>query len=617
MNIKLLEIIKTPRNRLKMRFRGIREEDDNIAWIDGKWLNDVERAEQLRIYDEYYREVIFPTYGDDPTNWPIEAVERWVAYSRLERISRCMGDLLEFAIEYFSEARNPGNPGNWDGFDLTKKEDAAEFHREITDMMNRVSNEDTNAKVAVAAPRGHAKSSYLSKAFPIHELLYRRRRYMLLISETPKVAKANLDWIRDQIKYNKKLREDFGELLSEKDKANIQDNNEGFIAWERDGESRRQVALLESASVGGSIRGRNWNGMRPDLIVLDDLEDARSGGNASTPEQRSQLRDWFTQSVIPLGDPKGKRTAFVYMGTTVHHEALLMYVLHDRADFESKIYRAIINEPERMDLWEECRQIYINRENKERYNDAKTFYERNKDEMDRGTKVLWEEGKSIWDLMTWKWDNGSKAFNTEYMNNPIDEDSMIFNPNTFTYWDDDHPSKEFSHNEYIISIGVDMALGKERGDYSAISVVAKHKENGTINVIDSYGERLKVDEFIEVVVEKVLEWEPDVVAVESVAAQEFFADTLKFELANAGYPSYTRLKKIFSRNRKELRIEAMKPLIENGTLQFSRKHQLLLEQFERYGQGGHDDLPDSLEMAISATNEGEPVVRTVKRMNRW
>src|SRR5690625_1330827 len=274
-----------------MRFRGIREEDDNIAWIDGKWVNDMERAEQLRIYDEYYREVIFPSYGDDPTNWPIEAVERWAAYSRLERVNRCMGDLLEFAIEYFSEARNEGNPGNWDGFDLTKKEDAAEFHREITDMMNRVSNEDTNAKVAVAAPRGHAKSSYLSKAFPIHELLYRRRRYMLLISETPKVAKANLDWIRDQIKYNRKLREDFGELLSERDKANIQDNNEGFIAWERDGESRHQVALLESASFGRAIRGVNSKLMRPYIIVLDILERSRLGVNAFKQQHRCAIRN--------------------------------------------------------------------------------------------------------------------------------------------------------------------------------------------------------------------------------------------------------------------------------------------------------------------------------------
>jgi len=483
--------------------------------------------------------------------------------------------------------------------------------------MNDVSNVITNDKVAVAAPRGHAKSSYLSKAFPLHELLYRRRRYTLLISETPKVAKGNLDWIRDQIKYNKKLRRDFGELLSPRDQANIQDNNEGFIAWTKDGDSKKQIALLESASVGGAIRGRNWNQTRPDLIVLDDLEDARPGGNASTPEQRASLKDWFTQSVIPLGDPKGERTAFVYMGTTVHYESLLMWVLHDRSDFKTKIYRALIKEPERQDLWEECRQIYIDRENPERGNDAKLFYEANKDEMLKGADVLWKDGKPLWELMTWKWDNGSKAFNTEYMNNPIDEESMIFNPQEFTYWDEAFPSKEFSHDEYIISVGVDMALGKERGDYSAVTVVAKHRDTGVVYVVDSYAERIKVDEFIKIIVDKVIEWQPDVVAVEAVAAQEFFADVLQNELVKAGYPAYTRLKKIYSRTRKELRIEALLPSIENKSLQFTRRHAILLEQFERYGQGGHDDAIDSLEMAVSAATEGQASVRTVKRMNRW
>src|SRR5699024_7159897 len=426
-----------------------------IAWIDGRWLSDSERNEHFEVYDAYYRDYVFPKYGDDPAEWPVEAIERFEEYERLERVRRCAGNLLEFSIEYFSDGRNEGNDGNWEGFDVTDVSEAAEFHRDITDLMNDVSNVNTNDKVAVAAPRGHAKSSYLSKAFPLHELLYRRRRYTLLISETPKVAKGNLDWIRDQIKYNEKLRADFGELLSPRDQANIQDNNEGFIAWTKDGESRKQIALLESASVGGAIRGRNWNQTRPDLIVLDDLEDARPGGNASTPEQREALRDWFTQSVIPLGDPKGERTAFVYMGTTVHYESLLMWVLHDRSDFKTKVFKAIISEAERQDLWEECRQIYIDRENPERGRDARDFYERNEEEMLRGSEVLWQDGKPLWELMTWKWDNGSKAFNTEYMNNPIDEDSMIFNPDSFTYWDDVEPTKEFPHSEYVISMGVD------------------------------------------------------------------------------------------------------------------------------------------------------------------
>ena len=546
-----------------------------------------------------------------------EYYEKATELERLERIHRCEVDTYEFALEYFSEGRNPGNAGNWEGFDITSKEEAPAFHVEMTDIIDKVSSEEKNAKVAVAAPRSHAKSTWYTKDFPIHQVVYRLRKYIIIISETPSVATANMEWIRGQLKYNEKLRRDFGGLLSPQDQANDKDNSEEFIAWHKEGEHKRQLTLVQAASTGQALRGRNWNGSRPDLIICDDLEDARPGGNASTPEQRDKLRDWFSQTVMALGDPKGERTAFVVVGTTVHFESLLMTILHKRSDFQSKVYRAIIDEPVRMDLWEECRQIYIERENANRLADADEFYQRNKDELLRGSKVLWGDVQPLYKLMRWKWDNGSKAFNTEYMNNPIDEDSMIFNPNTFTYWDDVNPSKEFPHSDYVISMGVDMALGKERGDYSAITVVAKHKETGIIYVVDSYGDRIKVGEFIGVNVDKVLEWQPDVIAVESVAAQEFFADTLKYELANEGYPSFTRMKKIYSRARKELRIEALLPIIENKTLQFSRNHSLLLEQFERYGQGSADDLPDSLEMAVSASTEREAVIRTVKRMNRW
>lgn len=521
-------------------------------------------------------------------------------------------------MEYFSEARNPGNDGNWEGFDIETKAHAPSFHLEMTDYIDEVSTTNTNAKVAIAAPRSHAKSTWFTKNFPISEVVYRKRKYIIIISETPTVAKANMEWIRNQLKFNRKLRDDFGPLLSPKDQSNITDNGEEFIAWHGDGHGgKRQLALMQAASTGQALRGRNWNGSRPDLIVCDDLEDARSGGNASTPEQRQKLSDWFAQTVMALGDPKGVRTAFVVVGTTVHFDSLLMNILYKRSDYEAKVYRAIIDEPTHADMWEECRQIYIDRENPDRQAEADSYYRRNKEKLLEGSRVLWGDVQSLYKLMKWKWDNGSKAFNTEYMNNPIDEDSMVFNPQEFTYWSDSHPTKEFPHSEYVVSIGVDMALGKQRGDYSAISVVAKNKETGITYVIDSYGDRIKVDEFIEVCVSKVMLWQPDVIAVESVAAQEFFADVLKTELTNAGYPAYTRLKKIYSRTRKELRIEALLPSIENKSLQFARKHSLLLEQFERYGQGSHDDLPDSLEMAVSASNESEVIVRTVKRMNRW
>lgn len=559
--------------------------------------------------------------GVDIASLPAEdqrAVDEQVAeLERLERINRCETSLLEFAIEYFSEARNPGNDGNWEDFDITEVAQAPAFHREISALMDDVSNVHVNDKVAEAAPRSHAKSTYLSKAFPIREICYRKRRYVITISETPTVSSANLDWISLQLKGNAKLRADFGPLMSAKQQENPKDNSSEFIAWEpREDGTKKLLTKVEAASTGQALRGRNWNGVRPDLIICDDLEDIKS--NAATPELRRKLKDWFAQTVMPLGGPKGKRTAFVYMGTTVHHEALLVDVLYNRSDFKSRVYRAVIEWPERMDLWEACRLVYKDpdRPKEDRVKEAQALYELNRAEMDRGCVVLWPEAQPIWKLMTWKWDNGAKAFNTEYMNNPVDEESMIFNPESFTYWDSGQLKEALSKyprpadTEFDVYMGVDFAMGKTRGDYSAITVIARHKKTGTKYVIDAFGERIKPDAFLRIIVDKALRYQPNAIAAEAQAAQEFFVTQLKSALKAAGYPSQTRVKEIYQRSRKGLRIEAMMPAIESGEIQFSRRHALLLEQFEMYPTGTHDDLPDALEMAVSIAKTGRKKVRS-------
>lgn len=591
-----------------------------MAWIiesggQGRWIERKERAELIATYTEYIKTVQQRLEdGLHVSEEDLIEVETLMdEVERLERIHRCEDDQLEFAIEYFSEARNPGNSGNWDGFDLEKREDAAKLHKELNAIMDEVSTTRRNAKIAVAIARGHGKSSWLSKAFPLKEVVYRKRKYIIVISETPSVSVPNLEWLASQLKHNAKLRKDFGPLLAPKQQENIRDNNVEFIAWEQRGEQRYPLTKVEAASTGQALRGRNWNGIRPDLIICDDLEDAKS--NAATPEQRAKLLDWIRSVVLPLGDPKGERTAYVVMGTTVHHDSALMHILYRRTDFDTKVFRALIEPPTNMDLWNQCREIYQNHDNPNRREDAERFYSENKEAMDEGAEVLWEEFQPIWKLKTWKWDNGSKAFNTEYQNNPIDEESMIFNPENFTYWDDINPSREFPHSEYTISIGVDVAMGKtDRGDYSAVVTTARNKETGVCYVIDAWGDKVHPDKFIEVVTDKVIEYEPDVIGVEAVALQEYFADSLSTYLQQRGYPTKRRLKKIHQRSRKELRIESMLPDIDTKKLQFSRKHTLLLEQMELFGQGSNDDLPDSLQMSLSVS---EDIKRTVRQKPWW
>ncbi|WP_232696167.1 phage terminase large subunit [Brevibacillus daliensis] len=581
-----------------------------IAWTNGKWLARSERKElidTLRLGTKNLRKKL-----DAGTLSADEGVQlrAWLTeLKRLERIHRAEVDLLYFAYEYFGEHYNPDNSGNWIPVTI---DEAPDFHRELCDIMNTVSNDVINAKIAWAAPRSHAKSSYLSKAFPLHEIVFRKRKYIVIISETPQVSTANMEWLGIQLKSNAKLRADFGSLLSLKQQENPKDNSSEFIAWETRENGPHMLTRVEAASTGQALRGRNWNGTRPDLIICDDLEGKK---NTNTAELRKELRDWFTQVVMPLGDPAGKKTAFVYMGTMVHAEANLRYVIEERSDFKSRLFKAIIEPPTRGDLWERCRAIYTDRENPNRAEDAEEFYAANRDEMDRGAVVLWPAVQPLWTLMKWKWDNGSKAFNTEYQNTPLDEESQVFVPERFTYWDKDYPNRDFTGNNYEIYMGIDFAMGKTRGDYSAIVTVARRKDTGGIYVIDAWGERVHPDEFMRVIVRKVMEYQPTAIAAESQAAQEFFVHKLKEALRREGYPSQTRVKEIKQRQRKQLRIEAMLPEIENGTIQFSRKHALLLEQFERYGSNSHDDLPDAQEMAVSIAKKGKK--RALKEKPAW
>ncbi|NYV68921.1 phage terminase large subunit [Bacillus sp. Gen3] len=528
--------------------------------------------------------------------------------TRLKRIHRAEVDLLYFALEYFSETHNEGNAGNWDDFELESTADAPSFHKEICADIDEVSNEIKNAKIAEAAPRSHGKSSYLSKATPLREVVYRKRKYIIIISETPTVSGPNLEWIAGQLKSNAKLREDFGPLLSPKQQMNIKDNSTEFIAWEPVGvEDKKQLTLVQAVSTGQALRGRNWNGGRPDLIICDDLEDIKT--NAATKELREKLKDWFTQSVMPLGDPKGKRTAFIVMGTVVHESSLLNDLLNNRPDFRSKKYKALIEEPDRMDLWDECRSIYLSDQIpiNEREQKAREFYESHKTEMDEGAVVLWPEVQPLWKLMAWKWANGSKAFNTEYQNEPRDEESQIFVPEKFRYFDE---SDLFDENGRPLPLDYfafwDVAVGKtSRADYNAIVTIGRNRLTGVIYVIDAWAKKCPSHEALSMAVEKIKQFRHSIFAVETIGAGHDLYRQLREKLAKERIYG-TNLKPIPHHNaKKEQRIEALEPLCESGFLRFKKHQSLLLEQLEQFPSGQYDDLPDATAGVISIIGGGK------------
>ncbi|MEK3817512.1 phage terminase large subunit [Bacillus sp. FSL K6-1284] len=579
-----------------------------MAYVDGKWLDREERQERIDLLTERVRKLVALIKAGKATEYHIDTFRKDKAeLTKLKRIHRSEDDMLYFFYEYFSEARNPGNPDNLVPTAEVDMNQAPDFHVKLSRILDSVSNKNRTARIAWAASRGHAKSAYLSNAFPVHEIVFRKRKMILIISETNAGSKKFIKWVANQLKYNLKLRDDFGVLLHEQKTRNEKDSEEAFLTT--------TGIKMEATSLGTQIRGFRNGSQRPDLIILDDLE-SRDSNN--TAELRQKAKDWLNQDLMPAYDPT--QTAVIFMGTLVHHDSLLNYVLNERRDFIKNKFPAIVSMPERMDLWAEFERIYREYDpTEEELAEMETadeekptpnaraaleYFEENREDMEKGVEVLWPSRFPITQLMLEKVNYGTKAFNTEFMNNPIDEESQLFKPETFCYYE----NIEFTPKKYDLYMGVDFAMGKERGDYSAVVTVAKHKSTGKIYVVDAWGDRVHPDVFLRVILNKVKIYQPSRIAAESQMAQEFFIDTLKRELQLEGYPAHSRVTKIQQRSRKELRIEALLQLIENGTLVFNRNHTLLLEQFERYGSRWHDDLPDALEMAVSISKRSKSVL---------
>lgn len=563
-----------------------------------KWLNYDERAEYLDQLHEEKRLLTELLKQDLAVESDLNRLAELLdEIERVERIHRGERDVLYFGMEYFSEDGNPGNPDNLipEGVNV---DNAADFHKELGRMLDDVTAGRAKRHIAWACPRRHAKTAWLSNIYVAHQVVYRLRKYIVLFSETTDVAGDFLTWSRYQLKLNEKLRKDFGELLHVKPSMNESDNKYEYITY--------SGTKVEGKGLGTQTRGLRHGSTRPDLFILDDLESEES---TNTSELIEKSKSWFSEEMLQA---LAKDGICIYLGTILCYGSLLHYVLEERRDFESRKFSAILNYAEREDLWKQWREIYRSDE-VDAVDKADAFYEANKDEMLRGSEILWPGYFSYYELIKIKENNGTKAFNQEYQNEPTDEERQIFKPEYFVWFD--RSDLEDKNLEFYGA--VDIAMGKTRGDYSAIVTIAKNVDTGVCYIYDAYMERIHPDILINKVVEYTLKYQYQTLAVEAQFAQEFIADKMADELQKNGYPAHTRIKQIKQRTRKELRIEALLPEIQSGRLRFLRTlDRSMIDQFEMFPMHRNDDFPDCVAMAMDAAQSGYGVVRVTRKRMR-
>ncbi|MCY8047649.1 phage terminase large subunit [Bacillus haynesii] len=517
---------------------------------------------------------------DEAVEYDFERVEiNLKLLEKLKRVHRAEYDMLYFTYEYFSADRNPDNSSNLIPAGQTL-ENAADFHQELCGLLDEITRGKIKTNVGWSVGRKHAKTAYLSNSYLCHQVVFRHQKYIIEVSETTDVAGDFIKWTVNHLKFNEKLREDFGPLLHQKPSMNEVDNKYEFIT--------SSGTKVEAKGMGTQMRGLRHLSERPGLFILDDLE---SDGSTNTAELRAKNLNWFRSEML---EALGFGGMCIYMGTIVHYDSLLNHVLTKRKDFTSRKFPAILSWSEREDLWEQWRKLY-NEDNKDALKNANAFYEANKEEMDRGTQVLWPQAYTYKHFMEKREDMGARAFNQEYLGNPVDEESQVFRSEDFKYYSD----KELESKEFDYYCGIDFAMGKEKGDYSAIITVARNRATGFCYVADAFLQRVHPDVLLNEVVEKTMRFQYEGIAVEAQQAQEWFADKLGEALQANGYPASTRLKQIKQRTRKALRIESLLPDIQSGKIRFKRDQKLLLEMFEMYPNHNHDDGPDALHMAYS------------------
>ena len=238
-----------------------------------------------------------------------------------------------------------------------------DFHNEIYELLFSPDNE------AIAAPRGHAKSTITGLIFLTFCIVNKLDKYIVYISQSHSKTIQFLAPIRHEFKANELLRSVYGDLTPRNSKdADGKDTEDCFDV---------NGIRVEAVSFEKNLRGFKYGNSRPTLIIGDDIED---DDRVLNPELRVKDENKLNKVIIPALDIDGR---FKMIGTILHINSLLRKKIKQ---YDGKIYTA-------------CTVNY--------------------------KKILWAERFTEAKLKKIKKDIGSIAFQQEYLNNPIDTTASL------------------------------------------------------------------------------------------------------------------------------------------------------------------------------------------------
>lgn len=178
----------------------------------------------------------------------------------------------------------------------------ADFHPELI----RIFEDPEEAMVNVIGFRGSAKSTYGSLATPLYFALEHLYDFILPVGDTGTQMKLNIANIRYELEHNPMILKDYGLAYNPN------------VSWSDSSLQLNNGCLIMGRSRGQKIRGLKHRQFRPQVIILDDLEDTEW---VKEKKNRDKTERWLTSEVIPA--QQETHAKLINIGNLVHNNAIM------------------------------------------------------------------------------------------------------------------------------------------------------------------------------------------------------------------------------------------------------------------------------------------------------
>lgn len=376
-------------------------------------------------------------------------------------------------------------------------------------------DDDSVPLVAIAAPRGFGKTSIDTIAYPARKILYQECKFVEIISCTASVAAANVKNLGRELTGNAMVAKVFGQL-------------KGPVWSEGLGNLETSTGIvIKARGAGQQVRGLLESDSRPDLIIVDDLEDSEPFRIGDPTEYLRKIKEWFFSDLMNSIDRRGN-TRVIVVGTLLHEDSLLANLLDD-PDWKSV----------RLEL---CDDNYNSN-----YPDLMTTQEVRKLAASLAEKGMLD------------------TFYREYRNLAIATEDAIFKKKSFKYLGKD--CKETTQ-DIIDDLSVERLVIVDpakttniKSAYTAIVGLGYDAKRKRICLLDCVNEKLEPENIYKAAYEMAVNIRTTIIAVKVTSLNLFITYPFNTYLSTKGYPNVEEVKE--TRDKLE-RIRELAPIYRMG-----------------------------------------------------